>query len=542
MSSSGATGSDVREAERTRAGGPATATGSALTRRPYAPATAVPVVSTAAPVAGAAGSVVPASTRSPAGHRPPYSPAHPPAEPDFGPHVRVFGPDTPVERIQAALDAVAAEQDGPGGKSSGYAFLFRPGDYDVDVRLGPRVSVAGLGLHPDDVTLRGAVRVDSEDEGEDRAEAGDGAPATFGRAAENLAFAPAGGTTRWAATAPLRRVHIRGRLQLHPRRGDFSGGGLIADSVVDGRPVDAARRQGLVRDGAVAGRPDPEASRVLAGAEGAPARAFPSSPFTATPYTAPAATPLSREKPFLYVDERGRYRVFLPGLRHGAAGASWAGGSTPGSSVPIDRFFVARPTDAVRTLNKALSQGRHLLLTPGVYRLTGSIRVKWSGTVVLGLGAATLAPQRGVVPMTVADARGVRIAGLVFEAGATASRALLEIGDRRGGRTDPRDPASVQDVFFRIGGAGGGGAAAALVVNSDNVLLDHVGAWCAGAGRTAGAAGTGVVVHGDDVVATGLFVAGFPKHDVVWNGGRGRIGARPAGGGRPRTGAVRATT
>jgi hypothetical protein len=49
--------------------------------------------------------------------------------------------------------------------------------------------------------------------------------------------------------------------------------------------------------------------------------------------------PLSREKPFLHVDAAGACRVFLPALRHGGAGPTWTGGTTPASSVPIDRFF-----------------------------------------------------------------------------------------------------------------------------------------------------------------------------------------------------------
>ena len=197
-----------------------------------------------------------------------------------------------------------------------------------------------------------------------------------------------------------------------------------------------------------------------------------------SPYATSATSPLSREKPFLYLDEGGRYRVFLPGLRHEGASASWATrAAAQGSSAPIERFFIARPGDSVRAVNKALSQGKHLLLTPGVYRLTDTIRVKWAGTVVLGLGYAALNPRYGVVPMTVADARGVRIAGLLFDAGPVDSPVLLEIGARRGGRSDPRDPASVQDVFFRMGGAGPGKGTTALVVNSDNVLLDHIWAW-----------------------------------------------------------------
>jgi hypothetical protein len=58
-----------------------------------------------------------------------------------------------------------------------------------------------------------------------------------------------------------------------------------------------------------------------------------------------------------------------------------------------------------------------VLFTPGIYDLTGTIRVARANTVVLGLGFATLRPTNGVTAMTVADADGVIIAGLLFDTG-----------------------------------------------------------------------------------------------------------------------------
>ncbi|MFI1096902.1 hypothetical protein [Streptomyces sp. NPDC020917] len=219
------------------------------------------------------------------------------------------------------------------------------------------------------------------------------------------------------------------------------------------------------------------------------------------------------DKPYLYVDAAGAYRVFLPALRDGGAGSPRIGRAAHGWSVPIDRFFVARPGDSARALNRALAQGRHLLLTPGVYRLADTVRVKWAGTVVLGLGCATLAPVGGTVPMTVADARGVRIAGLLFDAGQGTSPVLLEVGRSAGGRSDPREPASVQDVFFRIGGAEEGRSATALLVHSDHVRLDRVWAWHTGQGAdwTAGD-GTG---HATGDEAGGGCASGARDHPGV---------------------------
>ena len=52
------------------------------------------------------------------------------------------------------------------------------------------------------------------------------------------------------------------------------------------------------------------------------------------------------------------------------------------------------------------------------------------------------------------------------------SPVLLQVGTKNAHKSDPADPTSIQDVFFRIGGATPGKATTSLIVNSDNVLLD----------------------------------------------------------------------
>jgi hypothetical protein len=108
-----------------------------------------------------------------------------------------------------------------------------------------------------------------------------------------------------------------------------------------------------------------------------------------------------------------------------------------------------------------------------------------------------------------------------------SSPVLLEVGTPHAHKSDPRDPTSVQDVFFRIGGATPGRARTSLVVNSDNVLLDDIWAWRAdhgnGVGWTANTADTGVIVNGDHVTAYGLFVEHYQRYEVIWNGEDGRV-------------------
>src|SRR4029079_479001 len=142
-------------------------------------------------------------------------------------------------------------------------------------------------------------------------------------------------------------------------------------------------------------------NQVFSGTVGAPAECFPATA-ACGPYTTVAKTSVSREKPYLYSDSVGAYRVFVPAAATDSSGVTWASGSTPGRSIPISDFFVARPSDSAQVINRELARGRHLLLTPGVYDLDRTLQVKRADTVVLGLALASLTPTTGQAAMTVA--------------------------------------------------------------------------------------------------------------------------------------------
>ncbi|ARZ67076.1 hypothetical protein SMD11_1415 [Streptomyces albireticuli] len=234
-----------------------------------------------------------------------------------------------------------------------------------------------------------------------------------------------------------------------------------------------------------------------------------------------------REKPFLYVDGAGAYRVRVPALRTGGLGTTWAHGARPaGESRPLGRFHIVRPGAGAAGIQAALDRGRDLLLTPGVHHLDRTLRVTRPGTVVLGLGLATLVPDHGGTALSVADVDGVRLAGLLVDAGPVASPTLMEIGPPGARRRHAADPVSLHDVFFRIGGAGPGRAVRSLVVNSSDVIGDNLWLWRAdhgdGVGWTVNTAGHGLIVNGDDVTMYGLFVEHYQRHQTLWRGERGR--------------------
>lgn len=443
--------------------------------------------------------------------------------PDFGPNVRIFDPSMPADQIQSQLDADfnnLKDTQSAQFSTDRVAHLFKPGTYSVHDNVGYYTSVAGLGQNPDDVTINGDITVDAfnaSDQGS--------ALQNFWRSAENMAVNPSSGADRWAVSqaAPFRRMDIHGDLQLYPASYGYASGGYIADTKVSGKTSSVSQQQWYSRDSSYGSWDGGVWNMVFSGTNGAPAQSFPNPPETTL-----ASTPVSRDVPYLYVDSSGKYNVFKPSLRTNASGPSWANGATPGESVPMSQFHVVKQGDSAQSINDALGRGCNLFFTPGVYHLDQTLNVTNPDTVVLGVGYPTLVPDNGVDAMHVSDVDGVRVKGLLFDAGEQNSGALLTVGDRSGGASHAQNPPSVQDTFFRIGGQIAGKATNSLVVNSNDAIIDHVWAWRADHGNsgtvgwTTNTADTGVLVNGDNVTATGLFVEHYQKYQVVWNGQNGK--------------------
>jgi hypothetical protein len=429
-------------------------------------------------------------------------------QPDFGPNVMIFDPSMPTSQIQMAVDAIANQQISNQFGPQRYALLFMPGTYGtsdtpLNFQVGYYTAVAGLGSSPNDVVINGSIDVYNQCDASGSCVALD----NFWRSLSNLTINVTNPTFGchtgefWAVSqaAPMRRVHINGLATLmdyctHP---SFASGGFIADSEFDGNTViNGSQQQWLVRNSKLDGWTNGVWNQVFSGVLGAPAQCFPLQPNVCGPYTTLATSPVTREAPYLYVDARGHYRVFVPSVQRNSVGTTWGGGPVAGSSISIDDdFFVAKPTDSVQKINSALAQGQNLLFTPGIYYLDRTIKVKRPDTVVLGLGFPTLVPNNGVVAMSVADVPGAKLSGLLFDAGPLNSPVLLQVGTWHAHKSDPDDPTLLSDVFFRIGGATAGKATISLVVNSDNVLLDDIWAWRAdhgtGVGWTDNTADTG---------------------------------------------------
>ncbi len=443
--------------------------------------------------------------------------------PNFGPNVYIFNPSMPLSQIQSTVNSIANQQVPNQFGTQRYALLFEPGTYGssanpLNFQVGYYTSVAGLGLSPSDVVINGSIDVYNQCLGANNCTA----LVNFWRSLSNLTInvtTPNSGCYNgefWAVSqaAPVRRVQINGTTTLQDfcTQPNYASGGFIADSKITGSQI--------------TGWSNGVWNQVFSGVVGAPAQCFPAVSSCGGPYTTLATSPVTREAPYLYTDSSGNDNVFVPSVQTNTSGTTWANGATPGSSIPISKFFIAQPSDSAATINSALASGKNLILTPGIYNLSQSLNVTNPDTVVLGLGFPTLIPQNGIVSMQVANAPGIMISELIFDAGAANSPVLLQVGSSAMHNNQyASDPPALQDVFFRIGGAEPGSATTSLVVNSANVILDDIWAWRAdhgtGVGWTSNTANTGLIVNGDNVTAYGLFVEHYQQYEVIWNGNGG---------------------
>ncbi|MCW2942327.1 MAG: coagulation factor 5/8 type domain protein [Actinomycetia bacterium] len=469
----------------------------------------------------------------------------PPTGGSLGPNVYVFDPTMPQTSIQNTLDTIANQQAGNEFGTQRYAVLFKPGTYGskaspLNFSVGFYESVAGLGKNPGDVVINGSADTYNQCTNGNQSQCY--ATTNFWRSLSNLTINVTGktgchsNTDFWAVSqaAPMRRVHINGNLSLMDYCGSpaWASGGFIADSqFTGGTVINGSQQQFITRDSSLDGWTNGVWNQVFCGDPGAPAQSFAGNsghPGGAAPYTTLATCPVTEEAPYLYVDSSGDYNVFVPSVQHSSNGPTWANGETPGTSLPLSSFFVVQPSATVTEINAALKAGDNLLFTPGVYNVPQALRVTKAGTKVVGIGFPTLIPQDGNVALKVSDVDGVNVSGMIFDAGPQSSPALLQVGVRGSKVSHASDPVTIDDVFFRVGGAETGTAATAMIDNSDNSIIDDVWAWRADHGSGAGSwtsdqGPTGVVVNGDNVTAYGLAVEHFQKYETVWNGQGGEV-------------------
>jgi hypothetical protein len=466
----------------------------------------------------------------------------------FGPNVCVFNATMSQATIQGDLNAIADQQVPVASQfdSQRYAIFFEPGTYGsagdpLVFQVGYYTEVAGLGFMPQDTVINGVIDVfnnlctgvdddcSSDDNfwrslsnltlNVDLPSSPDYAPPSvdpFGTGCDNTA-------EMWSVSqaTPIRRAIINGSVvfQDYCANNNFASGGFIADSKVSGNLNFFGNQQYLTRNAAIGGTNGALWNMVYSGVVGAPAPVFSGQ---GNQITVLPTSPVTEEEPFLYTDSQGNFNVFVPALQHNSSGPSWASGSEAGTSLPLSDFYIAGPSTSPSAMTAAMARGQNLILTPGVYDLNQAIVVPHPDTVVLGLGFATLVPQNGNAALDVVRNEGVKLSGLIIDAGPVNSPVLLSVGTPA--PSSAADPDLIQDVFFRIGGAETTpvSATVSLLDRAGNSIIDDIWAWRADHGNAVGwtlnTADTGVEVTGDDVTAYGLAVEHYQKDEVIWSG------------------------
>jgi hypothetical protein len=437
--------------------------------------------------------------------------------PSLGENVFVFDPSMDMKDIQTVIDTVFARQSSRRSEFSTnrYALLFKPGKYDLDIRVEYYMQILGLGESPEDVVINGAVRSNTLKRGS--------VLVNFWRSVENLTVIPSDSSTMvWGVSqaAPLRRVHIKGNLQLFDK--GYASGGFLADSKVDGTIISGPQQQWFTRNSDIGKWDGGNWNMMFVGVNGAPAENWPE-----LPYTTIKETPFVREKPFLAFDGK-RFSVKVPQLKQNSSGPEWASGVKTEKTLRIDNFYIALPgVDNAETMNSALKKGNHLLITPGRYFLDKSLKVTRPGTVIMGIGLATLIPENGNAALEISDVDGVTVCGLTIDAGKVLSKELFVAGNPGSSKPHSANPLFLYDIFFRVGGPAEGSAGACMVINSRDVVVDHIWLWRADHGNGVGwdknRAANGLIVNGDNVTIYGLFNEHFQEYQTLWNGNNGRV-------------------
>jgi hypothetical protein len=435
----------------------------------------------------------------------------------LGKNVFVFEPGMDMKEVQSLIDSIFVRQSGRRGEftTKRYALLFKPGKYDLDVKVDYYMEVLGLGASPEDVVINGAVRSNTTH--------GNSVLTNFWRSVGNMTIIPTLNSTMiWGVSqaAPLRRVHIKGNLQLYDK--GYASGGFLADSKVDGTISSGPQQQWLTRNTDMGKWVGSNWNMMFVGVNGEPAENWPEKP-----YTKIKETPVVREKPWLQCD-KNRFSINIPLLKTNSIGPEWINHIKPEKKVELTEFYIVKEgVDDAGTINSALKKGKNLFITPGRYLLNESIKVTRPGTIIYGIGMATLIPENGNAAIEISDVDGVIVSGLTLDAGKTHSENLFVVGEPGSQLSHSSNPDFLYDIFIRVGGPSEGSATSSLVINSNDVIVDHTWLWRADHGNGVGwdrnRGANGLVVNGNNVTIYGLFNEHFQEYQTLWNGNNGRV-------------------
>lgn len=460
-----------------------------------------------------------------------------------------------------------------------YALLLKPGAYDLTTKqdrrsiLGFYTQIVGLGMTPDAVSVTPGIEVYNNNcpTGKEEACEKIGALDNFWRSVENVTFANQGtsaSTLRFAVSqaSPLRSVHVTGTLLLcdwQTASGNcgWSSGGFMANSVVEGPSIPGSQQQWIMRNDTLKGGSESANwNMVLVGTNVDPAlsRNLPHEPGDNKWINFPVSkslTPSISEKPYL-VNTTGQWQMIIPGQ----SSSTGAGLAPPSRILDMQKDFYAMGPDSgtvdaktgivtlnpgqIDTVNNALASGKHLIIMPGVYNLAAPLVVSHPDTIVYGLGVPTLVCQSGTC-MNVSAEQGVKLAGILFEAGTKTSpnQALLQVGNiKNDTNNNSANPDIIYDTYVRVAETQldkrtpdnhERTADTGIIVNANDTIGDNLWIWRGDHDKATGddhlttwkenPAKHGLVVYGQRTIFYGLAVEHFQDYQTMFYGNDAKV-------------------
>lgn len=396
------------------------------------------------------------------------------------------------------------------------------------IELGFYSHIGGLGKLPSDVKL-GSIFTRPHLSG------GANATCTFWRSVENVEVMRDFAWTVSQSTS-ARRMLIESTSKYISDVGNtnfWGSGGFIADThYTSSRPNWAGQQQWYTRNvvfpqglGAMGG----SYNMVWQGCVNPPQADDTNSPIP--------TTPVIREKPFLFIDNDGEYKVFVPAWQKDRVGVSWSSTDMGKGKIQdlLTDWYVTKEGDTDLEINNALKNGKNIFFTPGHYALNAPIQVNRKDAILLGAGIAsvTLEPtEKNIWGCVYADDKdGIIIAGLLMDS-FNSTTYQVRIGNEGANADHSADPILLSDITCRVGGVQSKNIQihAAMQINSNNVVGDHFWLWRADHGSQKGGSlrwardrcKNGLIVMGNDVTLYALFVEHFQEYEVLWLGERGR--------------------
>lgn len=421
--------------------------------------------------------------------------------------------------FKANIDGQTYDPGGSGSASSAGA---------NSIELGFYSHIGGLGKVPADVKL-GAVFTRPHLSG------GANATCTFWRSMENVAVMRDFAWTVSQSTS-ARRLLIESTSKYISDVGDtnfWGSGGFIADTrYTSSRPDWGGQQQWYTRNTVF-----PSGSGAMGGAYNMVWQGSVNAPQTNDVNTPIPTTPIIREKPFLFIDDDGEYKVFVPAWQKDRVGVSWSSTDMGKGKIQdlLTEWYVAKEGDTDVEINKALKAGKNIFFTPGHYALNAPIQVNRKDAILLGAGIAsvTLEPtgENRWGCIYVDDKDGIIVSGLLMDS-FNSTTYQIRVGNEGTDANHATNPILLADITCRVGGVQSKNIQihVSMQLNSNHVVGDHFWLWRADHGSQPGGDArwvrdrckNGLIVSGDDVTLYALFAEHYQEYEVLWLGERGR--------------------